>query len=91
MEEVPVYCLLSIFSGIDSYLFSMNILISSLAVLLLLVSSAFISASEVAYFSLTSTDLEEIDNDNVSQLLEKPNELLATILIVNNFINVDQT
>lgn len=88
MEEVPVYCLLSIFSGIDSYLFSLNILLSSLAILLLLVSSAFISASEVAYFSLTSTDLEEIDNDNVSQLLHKPNDLLATILIVNNFINV---
>jgi gliding motility-associated protein GldE len=66
----------------------MNILLSLLAILLLLVSSAFISASEVAYFSLTATDLEEIDNNSVTQLLKKPNELLATILIVNNFINV---
>ena len=51
-------------------------------------SSAFVSASEVAYFSLTSAELEEMDNDNVRQLLQNPNELLATILIANNFINV---
>lgn len=51
-------------------------------------SSAFVSASEVAYFSLTSAELEEMDNDNVRQLLQNPNELLATILITNNFINV---
>ena len=88
MEEVPVNCLLSIFVSVEPFLFSINIFLSLLAVLLLLVSSAFISASEVAYFSLTSTDLEEMDNDNVSQLLQNPNELLATILIVNNFINV---
>ena len=51
-------------------------------------SSAFVSASEVAYFSLTSAELEEMDNYNVRQLLQNPNELLATILITNNFINV---
>ena len=51
-------------------------------------SSAFVSASEVAYFSLTSAELEEMDNDNVRQLLQNPNELLAAILIANNFINV---
>ena len=59
-----------------------------LAIILLLISSAFISASEVSYFSLTATDLQEIDNDNVQKLLKNPNKLLATILIVNNFINV---
>jgi putative hemolysin len=88
LEEVPVNFFLSIFSGIELHLFSVNILLSLLAIALLLVLSAFISASEVAYFSLTSADLEEIDNDNVHQLLQKPNELLATILIANNFINV---
>ena len=51
-------------------------------------SSAFVSASEVAYFSLTSAELEEMDNDNVRQLLQNPNELLAAILVANNFINV---
>ena len=88
MEEVPVNCLLSIFTGIELHALSLNTSLTALVVLLLLVSSAFMSASEVAFFSLTSTDLEEIDNDNVHQLLRDPNELLAAILIVNNFINV---
>ena len=77
-----------IFSGVELHLFSTNVLLSLLAISLLLILSAFISASEVAYFSLTAADLEEIDNDNVHKLLKKPNELLATILIANNFINV---
>ncbi|MDA0889610.1 MAG: gliding motility-associated protein GldE [Bacteroidetes bacterium] len=63
-------------------------MLSLLAIVFLLMSSAFVSASEVAYFSLTSAELEEMDNDNVRQLLQNPNELLATILIANNFINV---
>ena len=88
MEEVPVNCLLSIFSGIEIHLFTINVLLSVLAIVFLLVSSAFVSASEVAYFSLTPGDLEDMDNESVCQLLEAPNELLATILIVNNFINV---
>ena len=88
MEEVPVNVLLSIFSGIELQPFGVNILLSLLAIVFLLMSSAFVSASEVAYFSLTSAELEEMDNDNVRQLLQNPNELLATILITNNFINV---
>jgi putative hemolysin len=79
---------LSIFSGIELQPFGVNILLSLLAIVFLLMSSAFVSASEVAYFSLTSAELEEMDNDNVRQLLQNPNELLATILITNNFINV---
>ena len=88
MEEVPVNVLLSIFSGIEFQPFGVNILLSLLAIVFLLMSSAFVSASEVAYFSLTSAELEEMDNYNVRQLLQNPNELLATILITNNFINV---
>jgi putative hemolysin len=79
---------LSIFSGIEFHLLNTDVLLSFLVILLLLVFSAFISASEVAYFSLTSTDLEEINDNNVHLLLKEPNQLLATILIVNNFINV---
>ncbi len=55
-------------------------------------SSAFISAAEVAFFSLSSRDLEMLENkqdkEKVLTLLNKPNLLLATILIANNFINV---
>ena len=79
---------MSIFSGIEFHLLNTDVLWSFLAILLLLVFSAFISASEVAYFSLTSTDLKEMDDNNVRLLLQEPNQLLATILIVNNFINV---
>lgn len=79
---------MSIFSGIEFHLLNTDVLWSFLVILLLLVFSAFISASEVAYFSLTSTDLEEMDDNNVRLLLQEPNQLLATILIVNNFINV---
>lgn len=63
--------------------------------LLLLLFSALISGAEVAFFSLTPSDLV-VDLDNkasrktkiVSLLLEKPKKLLATILVANNFINI---
>ena len=66
MEEVPINCLLSIFSGVELHLFNADILLSLFAIVLLLISSAFISGSEVAYFSLTSAELAEIDNNNGS-------------------------
>lgn len=59
--------------------------------LLLLICSALISGSEVAYFSLTPGDLEKLKEkgyDKVSNLHKKPNLLLSTILISNNFVNV---
>lgn len=63
--------------------------------LFLVFLSALLSGSEVAIFSLTSKDktiLSEEKESNKSQrvleLLEKPKELLATILIANNLVNV---
>jgi gliding motility-associated protein GldE len=64
------------------------------AIILLLACSAFISGSEVALFSLSQKDLDEISNKNynsgllLSKLLEKPKKLLATILVANNFVNI---
>ncbi|MBY0435410.1 MAG: gliding motility-associated protein GldE [Cyclobacteriaceae bacterium] len=64
----------------------------SIAVLLFL--SAMISASEVAFFSLKTDDLDECrESDdpgklNIVDLLRRPRLLLATILIMNNFVNV---
>lgn len=60
----------------------------------LLAFSAMISGAEVAFFSLTRTDLEEGLNRNgktfsiIMRLLERPKKLLATILVANNFINI---
>ena len=54
--------------------------------------SAFISGSEIAYFSITKDDCDSIDNDSVRErvirLLSMPERLLATILISNNLVNV---
>lgn len=70
------------------------IAINGLSLILLLVFSALISGSEVAYFSLTP---EEVDSCNsgdtpiqkrMAVLLAQPKRLLATILIMNNFINI---
>ena len=71
-----------------------------LLVALLLLFSALVSGSEVAFFSLKPKDLEELESDDkrtsqlVLKLLKDPNDkegprnLLATILVLNNLINV---
>lgn len=59
--------------------------------LFLLLISALISGSEVAYFSISPTQLEKLREkgyDKVFRLHRKPNLLLSTILITNNFVNV---
>lgn len=65
-----------------------------LAIVILLACSAFISGSEVALFSLSQKDIDDISNKDynsgtlISRLLEKPKKLLATILVANNFVNI---
>ncbi len=65
-----------------------------LLLLLLLLASALISASEVAFFSLSPQDLDNLKQDahrnsrRILALKEKPRNLLATILISNNLINI---
>ncbi len=59
--------------------------------LFLLLVSALVSGSEVAYFSLTPGNLDKLKEkgyDKVFNLHKKPNLLLSTILITNNFVNV---
>lgn len=62
--------------------------------LLLLFCSALISGSEIALFSLTPNDKKELAEDNIPNsqtilnLLERPRQLLATILIGNTLVNV---
>lgn len=61
---------------------------------ILLMLSALISGSEAAFFSLSPTEKEQLRNDEsrtskmVMKLLEEPKEILATLLIANNFVNV---
>jgi len=71
-----------------------SILLLGVLLILLITASALVSSSEVAYFSLTPSDLGEIadsgdDTGNrVVKLLRYPNYLLATILISNNLVNI---
>lgn len=57
-----------------------------------LVMSGFVSGSEMAYFSLTEAQLDELDKDSrgpgIRRLMTDPQRLLATILIANNLVNV---
>ncbi len=61
---------------------------------ILFVFSALISGAEVAFFSLSQTEIKEIKSSKtnigniVVKLLDKPKKLLATILVANNFINI---
>ena len=61
---------------------------------LCLVFSGFVSASEIAFFSLSPQDQAEIEEEKKTQdvliknLLARSEYLLATILIANNLVNV---
>ncbi|WP_339659434.1 gliding motility-associated protein GldE [uncultured Polaribacter sp.] len=77
------------------FITSINILsaINIIALLALLIGSALISGTEVAFFSLSQTDLNELSNDGKDEniivtLLQRPRKLLAAILITNNFVNI---
>ena len=87
----------------NSQLFFFTILIENLqtfwlqliVIIFLLICSALISASEVAFFSLQIKSLEESDDNQITpgtlrviSLLKNPKRLLATILVANNFINI---
>ncbi len=73
---------------------TMSTSMSIMALIILLCFSALLSGSEVAYFSLSPKDvidIEEMDNKTSKQILKHlkdPEQLLATILIGNNFVNV---
>ena len=63
-------------------------------IIVLIAFSALISGSEVAYFSLDAKKRDGLSLEKTNRgsrvvtLLETPKELLATILIANNFINI---
>lgn len=71
-----------------------NLLFGIIGIIVLLFCSAMISGSEVALFSLSQSDLDELNSKNsskaniINELLAKPKKLLATILVANNFINI---
>lgn len=91
LDEPPSSTLLADLLSVTSDPF---LLFGFIAIAVLLFLSAMVSASEVAFFSLKADDLErcresEDQRDkNIVYLLKNPRLLLATILIMNNFVNV---
>ena len=77
-----------------SYTIDSTLAIGISGLVVLLFCSALISGAEVALFSLSQNDIEEAIEENnskgkvISELLEKPKKLLATLLVANNFINI---
>ena len=73
---------------------TMGATISCILACILLVFSAFASGSEIAFFSLSPSNLNELDEDKnevdgkILKLREDSERTLATILITNNLINV---
>ena len=72
----------------------LNIIALGVISIILLLLSAMASGSEVAFFSLTRLDMEQLRETNdansqrVLDLLSNPDRLLATILVTNNMVNI---
>ena len=73
---------------------SLAAVVSLFVAMALLVVSGFVSGSEIAFFSLSQTELEKcnesenITDKRILELIKDPDRLLATILITNDFVNV---
>jgi len=71
-----------------------GLIIELIVILLLLAASALISGAEVAFFSLGPNERNQLNLKNskkakrVLTLLVKPEDLLATLLVANNLVNM---
>lgn len=95
--EPPSYLTLQLLTIINQTLTAGDVITSLVCigvVLILIVSSAIISSSENAFFSLSVADKEELLEEEsrnsayISYLISHPKSLLATILIANTFVNI---
>lgn len=89
----------SLLLGLSIFLFPLlvsvwSLVSTGLVLVCLLICSALVSGSEVAFFSLSPKDLDNLEKEEdtktnrLLKLKNKPRKLLATILIANNFINI---
>lgn len=73
---------------------SLGVVFAAVLAAVLLLVSAFASGSEIAFFSLSPTDVDELEDEKtetdrkILMLREDSERTLATILIANNFVNV---
>ena len=95
MDSDDYLCQLAdFFNGVTVNTPSVSAIVAIILAGVLLLASGFASASEIAFFSLTPSNLNDIEERKhpsdwkISNLLNKSERLLATILITNNFVNV---
>jgi putative hemolysin len=95
LEDPPQYVALS--TGIINNLAASDwftLLFFLIILVILIMMSAMISSTENAFFSLTQSQTEDLTVESnfksrcIEGLIEKPKNLLATILIGNTFINI---
>ena len=88
------YFLSDLFSDVSMNALSVEPVVALVIAVFLLFASGFVSASEVAFFSLVPADIEQIKERNqlvdrlITSMLNQSERLLASILIANNFVNV---
>lgn len=76
------------------YTLDFNLLFGFAGIFVLLFCSAVVSGAEVALFSLSQKDIDDVLQENIPtgkiiyELLQRPKKLLATLLVANNFINI---
>lgn len=90
MDSDPVPLLLTTLASVSGT----EMVVANLIILVLIICSALFSSSEIAYFSLTRAELEQLSesddstDNRVATLLEKPRYLLSTLLVANNLVNI---
>ena len=83
-----------LFSEVQFIVPTTGVIIAGVLACILLIFSGYASGSEIAFFSLSPNDLNELDEDRsdsdrqIKELLEDSERTLATILITNNLVNV---
>jgi putative hemolysin len=89
LHTIVISIVLSLFKPVTS-----GIILGFIFIVILLIFSALISGSEMAYFTLDSQKLKELENkkrynlDNIKSLINQPQKLLATLLISINLLNI---
>ena len=83
-----------IFSEVHFLVPTIGVIIAGVLACILLIFSGYASGSEIAFFSLSPNDLNELDEERndcdrqIKELREDSERTLATILITNNLVNV---
>ena len=94
MESGYPLSYLIVLSGIGINTPDFKIVIGLLVMIILLIGSGLMSASEVAFFSFKPEDIENLKTNRdkkskiVLNLYDNPEKLLSTVLVANNTINI---